>query len=71
MSRQRFEVGDLVILQHPTFFHEYNGAPGVVVAGHYDDTLRKVDGRWLFSKRAIVIDYAAPAPATPGGTSSE
>lgn len=48
-----------------------NGAPGVVVAGHYDDTLRKVDGRWLFSKRAIVIDYAAPAPATPGGTSSE
>jgi ketosteroid isomerase-like protein len=38
-----------------------NGAPGVAVAGHYDDTLRKVDGEWKFTKRAIVIDFAAPS----------
>lgn len=41
-----------------------NGAPGVIVAGHYDDTLRKVDGEWKFTKRAIVIDFAAPGPDT-------
>lgn len=39
-----------------------NGAPGVAVAGHYEDTLRKVDGEWKFTKRAIVIDFAAPSP---------
>lgn len=36
-----------------------NGAPGVAVAGHYDDALRKVDGEWMFAKRAIVIDFMA------------
>jgi ketosteroid isomerase-like protein len=41
-----------------------NGAPGVVVAGHYDDTLRKVDGEWKFAKRSIVIDFMS-APAAP------
>jgi hypothetical protein len=41
-----------------------NGAPGVVVAGHYDDALRKVDGRWKFTKRTIVIDFAAPVQGT-------
>jgi ketosteroid isomerase-like protein len=40
-----------------------NGAPGVAAAGHYDDTLRKVDGVWKFAKRAIVIDFAAPGAA--------
>jgi ketosteroid isomerase-like protein len=38
-----------------------NGAPGVAVAGHYEDTLRKIDGEWKFAKRAIVIDFPAPA----------
>ncbi len=49
-----------------------NGAPGVAVAGHYDDTLRKVGGEWKFTKRAIVIDFMRPAqtaPATADGGS--
>lgn len=45
-----------------------NGAPGVAVAGHYEDILRKVDGRWKFSKRAIVIDFAAPGPDANAAT---
>ncbi len=40
-----------------------NGLPGVLSAGHYEDQLRKVGGRWLFTKRTIVTDFAAPAPA--------
>lgn len=49
-----------------------NGAPGVAVAGHYNDTLRKVNGEWKFTKRAIVIDFAAPSPgATPAASSTE
>jgi ketosteroid isomerase-like protein len=49
-----------------------NGAPGVVVAGHYDDILRKVDGEWKFAKRTIVIDFmgAEQAPAAPSETTS-
>jgi uncharacterized protein (TIGR02246 family) len=40
-----------------------NGAPGVVIAGRYEDTLRKVDGRWQIAKRGIVIEFAPPAAA--------
>jgi uncharacterized protein (TIGR02246 family) len=39
-----------------------NGTPGVVVAGRYEDTLRKVDGVWRIATRSIVIEFA-PAPA--------
>jgi ketosteroid isomerase-like protein len=39
-----------------------NGAPGVLVAGRYEDTLRKVGGVWLIATRNIVIEFA-PAPA--------
>lgn len=39
-----------------------NGAPGVLVAGRYEDTLRKVDGVWRIATRSIVIEFA-PAPA--------
>jgi ketosteroid isomerase-like protein len=46
-----------------------SGAPGVVVAGHYDDSLRKVNGAWKFTKRSIVIDFppagGVPAAAAP------
>lgn len=43
-----------------------NGAPGVLVAGRYEDTLRKVDGVWRIATRSIVIEFApAPAAATP------
>src|SRR6478752_4872843 len=44
-----------------------NGAPGVVVAGHYDDSLRKVNGAWKFTKRSIVIDHP-PAGGVPAAT---
>ena len=40
-----------------------NGAPGVVVAGRYEDTLRKVDGQWQIAKRSIIIEFAPPAAA--------
>lgn len=36
---------------------------GVLVAGHYEDTLRKVDGTWKIAKRGIVIQFVPPAPA--------
>jgi ketosteroid isomerase-like protein len=38
-------------------------APGVLVAGHYEDTLRKVGGQWKIAKRAIVIEFIPAAPA--------
>ena len=38
-----------------------NGAPGVVVAGRYEDTLRKVNDQWQIAKRAIVIEFASAA----------
>ena len=50
-----------------------DGKPGVVVAGHYDDELRKVNGKWLFSKRSIVTDFQAPneAAQAPSSQGSE
>jgi uncharacterized protein (TIGR02246 family) len=36
---------------------------GVLVAGHYEDTLRKVDGQWRIAKRDIVIEFLPAAPA--------
>ena len=44
-----------------------NGAPGVIVAGHYDDSLRKVNGAWKFTKRSIVFDFP-PAGGVPAAT---
>ena len=41
-----------------------NGMPGVLVAGRYEDTLRKVDGEWRIATRSIVIEFA-PAAAAP------
>ena len=29
----RFRVGELVIMQHARFFHEYEGAPAIVTGG--------------------------------------
>jgi ketosteroid isomerase-like protein len=52
-----------------------NGAPGVVVAGHYVDSLRKVNGAWKFTKRSIVIEFppagGVPAPAEPSAAPSK
>ena len=36
--------------------------PAVIIAGRYEDTLRKVNGAWRFAKRNIVIEFAPPAP---------
>jgi uncharacterized protein (TIGR02246 family) len=41
------------------------GAPGVLIAGRYEDTLRKVNGDWRIAKRDIVIEFAPPAAAAP------
>jgi ketosteroid isomerase-like protein len=40
-----------------------NGSPGVLVAGRYEDTLRKVGGEWRIAKRSIVIEFAPPGTA--------
>ena len=40
-----------------------NGAPGVVIAGRYEDMLRKVNGQWQIAKRGIVTEFAPPAAA--------
>lgn len=47
-----------------------NNLPAVVAAGHYEDSLRKVNGDWKFAKRVIVIKYQMPNPAAPAATSS-
>jgi 3-phenylpropionate/cinnamic acid dioxygenase small subunit len=42
----------------------------VAGAGHYEDVLKREDGRWKFSKREIIDDIpprSAPAPETTSG----
>jgi ketosteroid isomerase-like protein len=34
--------------------------PEVRLVGHYDDELRREDGRWLFARRKITIDAGRP-----------
>jgi ketosteroid isomerase-like protein len=41
------------------------GTPGVLVAGRYEDTLRKVDGVWRIATRNIVIEFAPTPPPAP------
>jgi uncharacterized protein (TIGR02246 family) len=41
-----------------------NGTPAVLIAGRYEDTLRKVNGQWRIAKRDIVIEFAPPGTAT-------
>ena len=40
-----------------------NGAPGILIAGRYEDTLRKVNGQWRIATRNIVIEFAPPGTA--------
>ena len=40
------------------------GAPGVLIAGRYEDTLHKVNGQWQIAKRSIVIEFAPAGTAT-------
>jgi uncharacterized protein (TIGR02246 family) len=37
-----------------------DGSPAVLIAGRYEDTLRKVGGEWRIAKRNIVIEFAPP-----------
>ena len=51
------------------YIHEHfsraNGVAGMLLA-YYDDTYVKVDGRWLFSSRALVAQYqGAPDLSAP------
>jgi hypothetical protein len=42
----------------------------VAGAGHYEDVLKREDGRWKFAKREIIDDIPPrTAPATPATTS--
>jgi hypothetical protein len=36
----------------------------VLIAGRYEDTLRKVSGQWRIAKRDIVIEFAPPGTAS-------
>ena len=42
-----------------------DGRPAVQSAGRYEDVLKKVNGRWRFAKRAIVVDLAPPPAVRP------
>ena len=42
------------------FYHRLGGDRGTLLA-HYDDTYTRVDGRWLFASRELVIHYGGPA----------
>ena len=48
-----------------------SGTPGVLIAGRYEDTLRKVNGQWQIAKRNIVIEFAPPAPPAPPAAATQ
>jgi hypothetical protein len=39
--------------------------PGINVAGRYEDTLGREDGRWKFRRRVASNDVTAPAAGAP------
>ena len=41
-------------------FRRTDGRSGILLA-HYDDTYRKVEGRWLFARRFLQVHYGGPA----------
>jgi hypothetical protein len=36
--------------------------------GHYEDTFRKVDGRWLLAARTTVLPFGGPTERLPETT---
>lgn len=36
------------------------GGRSITVAGHYEDTYRRVDGRWLFAERKLFFNHVVP-----------
>jgi len=47
-----------------------DGHTTVLSAGHYEDVLKKQDGKWKFAKRVIASDLAPP-PAPPSGAATK
>lgn len=50
MPDDTFRTGDLVILQHATYFDEYNETPGIIVeclAGRYATNLNTMEEKWM------------------------
>jgi len=39
----------------------------IVVAGFYEDTLRRVEGRWKFTEKVIRLDFLVPLQEGWGG----
>jgi ketosteroid isomerase-like protein len=52
-----------------SYFDAVGGLRGesIVVGGFYEDTLRKVDGRWKFSEKIIRVDFMVPLSEGWGG----
>ena len=52
-----------------SYFDAVGGLRGesIVVGGFYEDTLRKVDGRWKFSEKIIRGDFMVPLSEGWGG----
>jgi outer membrane murein-binding lipoprotein Lpp len=42
-----------------------DGRPGIVNMGHYEDVLKKVNGKWKFAKRTIMRDVPVGTLITP------
>ncbi|MGW7818036.1 nuclear transport factor 2 family protein [Streptomyces puniciscabiei] len=38
-----------------------------VQVGHYEDTFRRVDGRWLIASRTLHLPFGGPTPTTATG----
>ncbi len=57
-------------------YQRVGGDVGILMA-HYDDTYTKVDGRWLFASRDLVVHYGGPQDMSApflnawGGSSEE
>ena len=52
-----------------SYFDAVGGLQGesIVVDGFYEDTLRKVDGRWKFIEKIIRVDFMVPLSEGWGG----
>ena len=50
--------GDSATMSCYLNFFGVKGGPKLLAAGTYQDTLRKVDGKWLFATRKVMIDRA-------------
>ena len=49
-------AGRWYIIEH---WHRADDSRGILLA-HYNDTYTRVDGKWLFASRELVIQYSGP-----------